>query len=57
VEQFSTKEELFRKHTKPLMDSFQDSYVMWNTHTPERLVLDPLLIESGENYSTKSVSR
>jgi hypothetical protein len=57
VEQFSTKEELFRKHTKPLMDSFQDSYVMWNTHTPERLVLDTLLIESGENYSTKSVSR
>ncbi|XP_063446275.1 dynein axonemal assembly factor 5-like [Mytilus trossulus] len=47
VEGFSTKDELFRKHTKPLINSFEDSYVMWNTHTPERLVLDTLLIESG----------
>lgn len=48
VEGFSTKDELFRKHTKPLINSFEDSYIMWNTHTPERLVLDTLLIESGK---------
>ena len=48
VEGFSSKVDLFRKHSKPLIGSFGESYVMWNTHTPERLVLDTLLVESGE---------
>ncbi|KAJ8319390.1 hypothetical protein KUTeg_004481 [Tegillarca granosa] len=47
IEKLNTKLELYTKHTKPLIDSFQESFIMWNTHSMERLIFDTLLVEAG----------
>ncbi|KAL3876674.1 hypothetical protein ACJMK2_034478 [Sinanodonta woodiana] len=44
---FGSKQELYRTCTKPLLDSFQETYTIWNTHSVERLIMDTLLQEAG----------
>ncbi|KAL8584267.1 hypothetical protein ACOMHN_034952 [Nucella lapillus] len=39
--------ELFQQHTRPLLVSLGDSYVMWTSHSPEQHIFDTLLIEAG----------
>ncbi|PVD38342.1 hypothetical protein C0Q70_00954 [Pomacea canaliculata] len=41
------KDEFFRQHTHPLLQSFGDSYIAWTNHSPERHIFNTLLIEAG----------
>ena len=42
--------ELYKTHTKHLLDSFEDTYTIWGTHSVERLVFDVLIIEAGRYF-------
>ena len=44
------RKELYKTHTKPVLDSFQDTYTIWSTHSVERLIFDVLVIEAGKHY-------
>ena len=44
----NNRRELYKTHTKPVLDSFQDSYTIWGTHSVERLIFDVLIIEAGK---------
>ena len=44
------RKELYKTHTKPVLDSFQDSYTVWSTHSVERLIFDVLIIEAGKIF-------
>ena len=45
-----SRKELYKTHTKPVFDSFQDTYTVWSTHSVERLIFDVLVIEAGEFF-------
>ncbi|XP_076458968.1 dynein axonemal assembly factor 5-like [Babylonia areolata] len=39
--------ELFQQHTRPLLQSYGESYMVWTNHSAERLIFDTLLVEAG----------
>lgn len=41
------RQALYDKHTKQVLESFQDSYPVWTNHSSDRLVFDMLLMEAG----------
>ncbi|XP_013406264.1 dynein assembly factor 5, axonemal [Lingula anatina] len=43
----SSGQDLYSLYTKPLLDTFQDNYAMWNNFSVERAIFDALLVESG----------
>ena len=47
------RKELYKTHTKPVLDSFQDTYTVWSTHSVERLIFDVLVIEAGKIFFHK----
>lgn len=47
LEGLANRKLLYKTHTKPLLDSFQDTYKVWTTHSVERLVFDVLILEAG----------
>ena len=48
----ASRQELFTKHTEPLILSFGDEYNTWNVHSVDRLVFDTLLMEAGTKFKT-----
>ena len=44
-----SKQELYNKYTKPLIESMQDDYAMWTQHSVDRIIFDTVLMESGES--------
>ncbi|XP_048757748.2 dynein axonemal assembly factor 5-like [Ostrea edulis] len=47
VQVMESRQELFSKHTKPLIDHLKETVNMWSVHSTERLVFDTVLIECG----------
>ncbi|XP_060561943.1 dynein axonemal assembly factor 5-like [Ruditapes philippinarum] len=47
LEGLDNRKMLYKTHTKPLLDSFHDTYQVWTTHSVERLVFDGLILEAG----------
>ncbi|KAK7506627.1 hypothetical protein BaRGS_00002102 [Batillaria attramentaria] len=47
VQNQESRTELFKRHTKPLLQSFGDGYVAWTNHSPERQIFDTLVLEAG----------
>ncbi|XP_022319894.2 dynein axonemal assembly factor 5-like [Crassostrea virginica] len=47
VQVLESRQELFCRHTKPLIDQLKATAAMWSVHSTERLVFDTLLIECG----------
>ena len=47
------RKELYKTHTKPVLDSFQDTYTVWSAHSVERLIFDVLVIEAGKHSFRK----
>ncbi|KAK3090687.1 hypothetical protein FSP39_013747 [Pinctada imbricata] len=41
------RQEMFTKHSLPLINTYVDTYNTWTVHSVERLVFDTLLIEAG----------
>ncbi|KAL5019260.1 hypothetical protein ScPMuIL_004982 [Solemya velum] len=44
---FQSLEEIFRSCSRPLIESFRESYATWNVHSVERLVFDSLIMAAG----------
>ncbi len=38
---------LFDKYTKQFVDSLKDEHIIWTQHSPEKMVFETLLLESG----------
>lgn len=49
VQVMESRQELFSKHTKPLIDHLKETVNMWSVHSTERLVFDTVLIECGKS--------
>ncbi|XP_062607964.1 dynein axonemal assembly factor 5-like [Saccostrea cucullata] len=47
VQVMESRQELFSRHTKPLIEELKATVTMWSVHSTERLVFDTLLIECG----------
>ncbi|XP_045213202.2 dynein axonemal assembly factor 5-like [Mercenaria mercenaria] len=47
LEGLVNRKQLYHSHTKPLLDSFQDTYKVWTIHSVERLIFDVLILEAG----------
>lgn len=47
VQVLESRQELYSRHTKPLINQLKESANMWTVHSTERLLFDTLLIECG----------
>lgn len=48
VQVLESRQELYSRHTKPLINQLRESANMWTVHSTERLLFDTLLIECGK---------
>ena len=52
VFKWESRQDLYNKYTKQLIDSLQEDYVAWTTHSVDRLIFETLLMESGIIFLT-----
>jgi hypothetical protein len=57
LEGLDNRKMLYKTHTKPLLDSFHDTYQVWTTHSVERLVFDGLILEAGLSFGLNFADR
>ncbi len=41
-------EQLYKRHTKPLIEILKQEYQFWNQHSADRFIFETLLLSSGK---------